>query len=116
MVLVYTEAMAEETIGWTCQEYLGAEVYLLDEEEEQIIEKRLTNEDDLKPGTVIAAPTLLGGYVKATVASMEDGGLCWKDKYSLGFLTFNEDDRHCWVSGGAINLRGLARLNVEEKP
>lgn len=102
-------------IGWVCREYFGAEVYALDSNNNPIYEPIL-NKMDLYPGKRILAPTLFGSVMAEVIENKEgkfqaitEGG------HTLIFLEFARDDRECWTSCGAANLRGIKKSFKEIK-
>ena len=99
--------MAE--IKWTVHEYIGSPVYRM--EGDQIIQQELRKEEDLKVGDTIAFSGLSGFY--RGVISGSDGHLTAVDPVGVGtLLEFNQDDRHCWVSGGIFNLKAIQKLDL----
>jgi hypothetical protein len=108
--------------GWTCQCYSGAEVYprpklpFPDSKDEAGWKNYLsyleaiTNEHELEVGMEVVFQSLFGGLVLATVVKDEHGTFYAENDSSIYTLTFNTDDRHCWVSPGGINKRAIQRV------
>ncbi len=86
---------SEATIDFICREYLGTEVFLLDEND-KVIEYNLTNKSDLQPGIKVCITTLFGDYISGSL---------------LALLEFDADDRSCWISTGAMNIKAIKSLN-----
>ena len=94
-----------ENIGWTCQEYVGAEITKPGNSEP------LTKESDLQVGDKIIVPTLFGNY-NGIVEKNEYGELHAKiGDHLIADLRFAEDDRNCWVATCAFNVRALKIFN-----
>lgn len=102
-------------LGWTCNMYSGSEVFKFCVNG-NVIDVPLTKHSDLKPGTLIYAPTLVGS-VKAVVERDKDGKLIAVSESgkTLILLTFNGDDRHCWTTDCAINVACLTKTEKKKK-
>ena len=79
-----------ESIGWTCREYHGTEVF-----KEGADEVPLTKKEDIQPGDKLIVTTLVGRYLMTAV--LEDGELRADSEGLIADLVFDSDDRHCWV-------------------
>jgi len=95
-------------IGWTVECRSGAEVFLLDQNDNPI-EQPLTDKNSLRPGMRILAPTLVGHY-RAVVALDGAGDLYWETEGTFGDLNFAEDDRLCWITTYAVNKKVLGAI------
>ena len=102
----------QPTLGWTCQEYSGSEVFLVDADN-KVIRTPLTNESDLKPGIKVCVTTLFGDYLMTIESDGHRLSAITDSKGTLALLEFDKDDRHCWTSPGAINLGAIKRLRKE---
>jgi len=90
----------EIKLNWKCYEYIGTTVWKVGAEH-----IALTKEDDIKVGDKIHCyPTIM------VVAKDENRLYAENDKY-IAILEFAKDDRKCWVCGGIINKRGIAKGN-----
>lgn len=105
----------KKSIGWTCREYLGAEIYLLNLLEGEIkpIETPLSKKEDLYPGLHVYVPTLFDyfiGIVQDDLKSAlsENGNLS-------ATLEFDTDDRHCWTTSLTINVGAMKRLKIYQE-
>lgn len=90
----------EIKLNWTVKEYIGTEVWKVGAENIPI-----TSKDDLKIGDKIHCwPCIM------TVRQIEGGTdlVAENDKY-MAILEFGGDDRRCWVCGGVINKRCIAK-------
>jgi hypothetical protein len=98
-------------IGFVCYEYNGAEIMLL--VNGKLDETPLTRREDLWVGRAIIAPTLVGN-LEAIVAARPDGTLYWRaGEHTIGGLEFDADDRHCWVTTYAANMRASKKLTMD---
>lgn len=93
-----------EAIGWTTQQYMGAE--LLDVETREPIPASR----DLSVGTEVFVPSLFG-YYKATIT----GPRLAETESSLFYLDWNIDDRHAWTSGSQVNKAALKKMVINMK-
>ena len=100
-------------IGWTVKEYIGGEIFKLDANGQMITEP-LTNKTDLIPGMIVAAPTLFG-YVNTTIDVDQYGEVFGTSGGLYIMLSFGEDDRKCWVSSGAINMKAIKKLTKQKE-
>ena len=107
-----------KTIGFTCHEYLGSEIFLYKKEdhingfdETKLIP--ITTESGLKKGDEILVPSLFGGYHKMVVKLDSHNVVYGEDKNHASVLRFGEDARNAWVSIGIINLRGISKLPLQ---
>jgi hypothetical protein len=92
------------------REYLGSEVYLLDQEG-HLIEEPLCRREDLRAGMEVAVPSLFGGYCKMRVEeSIPDKERYAEDVHNVAVLEFDIDDRHCWTSSVMYNKAVLRVL------
>jgi len=111
LTVLPADPIPSKPISFIVKEYLGSEVFLLDPEG-RVIEIPLLKREDLYPGVRICAPTLVGSVIAEVVAS-DDGDLYWRSppgEYGGnlgGSLCFDIDDRHCWITTGAWNKRGV---------
>ena len=71
----------------------------------------VTNPAGLRVGDNILCFMALEHWYWATVSELdEDGGLAMSPDAGLAFeLEFSDDDRHCWVTPGAMNLEALEK-------
>ena len=100
----------QKPIGFVCHEYMGARVYkMLDGVP---VEEPLKNRDDIRVGTELAVPALMGGYHVMTVEKDEYGQFTAKGGHLSAILRFGEDDRQCWVCVGLVNLGAVRKLMV----
>lgn len=117
--------------GWMMCEYSGTEILkvpaemqgkdydsLADEEYEclrQMIHNPqshlVTERGSLRVGDNILCFTALESWFWATVSELdEEGGLAVSPHDGMAFeLEFSDDDRHCWVCPGAMNLAALEK-------
>jgi len=117
--------------GWMMCEYSGMEILkvpsdiqdksyddLTDQDSEclrQMIKKPqdhwVTTREGLRVGDKILCFMALEHWYWATVSELdEDGGLAMSPDAGLAFeLEFSDDDRHCWVTPGAMNLEALEK-------
>lgn len=100
------------TIGWACQIYSGNEVFLVDADN-KVISTPLTKKSDLKPGTKICVATLVGDYLMTIESDGHKLSAITDNRGTLAILEFDIDDRHCWTSPGAINMRAIKKLRKE---
>lgn len=85
-------------LDWTVREYLGGSVRkVLDG---KVLEGLLTEVSDLQNGDKVE----VYGFVFDVIGN--EGALSLKSGKCTGRLSFNEDDRHCWVCTGIVNGRG----------
>lgn len=90
----------EITLNWTIREYMGQDVYWLDNE------TPITEKDALKEGYQFIA----GSWI-FTARKDEYGELYGDNGSSMNcILRFGEDDRNAWVAVGFINKRAWAKL------
>lgn len=108
--LALIDGEPKHTIGWMCKEYSGSEVFLVDAEN-KVIQKPLTKQSDLKPGTKVLVTTLVGDYFMTIESDGHKLSAITEGNDTLAILKFDIDDRHCWVSTGAINMRGIKKAN-----
>lgn len=103
----------DKPLGWKCDIREGCEIYRSLETQEMI-----TTRDGLKPGDVVYAMSLVGGYYETTIYQKDDGELQGKSgEHTLVFLRFLDDpevdDRApVWITWGAANTRGLRKLEL----
>jgi hypothetical protein len=88
-------------LNWTIKEYIGPTVY-----KKNAPNVALYEQADLKEGDEI----ICGSWF-FTVEKFEDGELFGQSEHLAAALEFNQDDRKCWVCGGIVNKRGIARAN-----
>lgn len=104
------------TLGFVMREYNGSPIgKQLDEKGKPI---RLTREDDLQVGDVILSPAMFSdGYHQLTIHRDDKGKLYGMNEGVIGYLAFDQDDRHCWTSWG-YQRRGITKFTVtrEDKP
>jgi hypothetical protein len=108
-VIPDTNPDGSKKLGWMCSEYVGCEVYRF--KHGTVWDIPLTKEDDLKVGDEIGVAGLFGGYHIMTIAKREDGELYADGDSMMATLSFNGDDRHCWVSSCLINKRAVEKLS-----
>lgn len=111
-------------LGWTVREYNGCPIHPGPPgmTVEQVIESglpegfelaRITDAEVLQDGDVVLAPAMFGGLNVGTVGTHEDGSRYFVTPGGfLGFLSFGEDDRNCWVSWGGGNLNAIKKLSL----
>jgi len=101
-------------LNFVVKEYIGAEVYLKDEERGLVVAK---NYEDLQEGTEIFVPALFGGYYKLLILDIDDtkkvaGAASTKEETgTAATLEYDKDDRHCWVANGIFNMDAMKRLD-----
>lgn len=95
-------------IGWTVHEYSGGEVYRM--VDGKPVHEPLTSKDDLKDGDTVLCPSLMGYFI-GTVRVDGDEVYARAGDH-IGFLEFNQDDRHCWTCSGTADLAALMKLEI----
>lgn len=111
ITILGADEVKTSTLGWVCQEYSGGEVYGFDVND-CLVETPLTQKSDMCPGRKISVPTLFG-YVVMEVVD-QDGKLVamTTTKGTLANLEFSRDDRLCWTSSYAVNLKGIKKHSL----
>ncbi len=101
-------SVSDKPLGWTCQVFSGCEVFLASDPGTLII-----NKEGLKAGDKV---TLWDGRWSGEVAEdEEDQDLFVRiGTHTIATLEFDQDSRHCWVSGAMFNTRGLKSLEVNK--
>lgn len=95
----------ESKLGFMVREYNGTEVFLRGK-----IGTPLKNLADLLPGVEVLVPSLFGGYNVMTVGKDEYGVFYAKNEALYANLEFSIDERKCWTSSMAFNLRAVKKL------
>lgn len=114
------------TIGFTCREYMGAEIHLYNgtpperDENGWVGLEPITDRDGTKISDKVLVHGLFGELFLMTVdrrmgdesfiavTVREDG----TPGGMMGHLKFGEDDRNCWVCTGLFNLRAVRKLEL----
>lgn len=103
-----------KTIGFLCYEVRGAEIYYFDREVhgDGIVREKLRTipKDGMVEGLEILVPALVGGFLVMKVVIDQYGQPQAHNEHTGAILEFAKDDRQCWVSLGAINLKGVKAL------
>lgn len=94
----------ENGITWIAKCYTG--VVVLD-----IVTRQPITAGGLRLGDKVLAPTF-SGYCEAEVKLDSRGSPYAETEHTLFLLEFDKDDRHCWVSSGAINKACLDRIEL----
>ena len=104
-------------LDWTIKEYMGPDVYChFDGWVDAIVkadgysgdafgEYAMNSFDDMKIGDKVLVPTIVGGYVDATVTKVDEEKqkATAETEFNLFALEFDIDDRHTWSSMCQIN-------------
>jgi hypothetical protein len=102
------------TPGWMCYEVRGAEIYFFDREVhgDGIVRDKLRTipKDGMTEGLEILVPALVGGFYVNEGRHRPVRPASAHNEHTGAILEFSKDDRQCWVSLGAINLKGLKKL------
>jgi hypothetical protein len=98
--------MSDPKIGWKVREYSGTEIYRNKED----LEAGRRMLEPPKAGDEILVPTL-SGWAKAVVK--KDGELYAEAGRFTWPLALSDDDRHCWVAHGMINMAALEKLKLK---
>jgi hypothetical protein len=103
-------------LGWTITEYIGPEVYKWDERDGKPWPFRLSEEESLKAGDKLCFGWEAEGWSYEVVED-EYGVLSGISRggNTSAVLRFDEDERHCWVAMGFINLRSIRKLELKTK-
>lgn len=99
-------------IEFVAYTYSGVEVYK-DQPDPVDVDKleTITTLDGLKKGDKIIVPGIVGDYFRCTYEG-NDGKYISNDVV-FGWLSFNKDDRHCWVCDGLASRSSLARCDFQ---
>lgn len=89
--------------------YQGGEVYVFDVND-SLVEVPLTQESDIYLGRKVSVPTLFGYVVMEVINQGGKLAAMTSTKGTLADLEFAKDDRLCWISSYAINLKGIKKI------
>lgn len=103
----------DRKLGFVVTEYMGSPVYKRYSDGTINTANTLKAREDIQEGDELAIPWITGGYALMRAKRGEDGKLFAQGDPHIVILCFDEDDRHCWTTGGFINTRGLARLEIK---
>lgn len=87
-------------LNWIIKEYIGTEIYKFG------TENPIINKDDLKVGDEVDCWGCKAKVIGLSYAISESGDTEF-------MLSFDRDDRHCWVCDGIINMRGITKACKE---
>jgi hypothetical protein len=102
LIVVSADEPRPRTLGWTVREYIGSEITRPNSEEPLLLES------DIKEGDTIWVQGLWGTCEMV----VQQGCRSALASQTLAILEFDQDDRHCWVSAGMVNTRGLKRTDL----
>lgn len=112
LVVLPADNPPRREISFVVHEYMGLPVHKMGPNAVEPDPEPLMRQEDIQVGDAVLVPSLGPGYMKVEVKQNDDGSLYGETDQLIVCLVFDQDDRHCWTTGGYISMRGLTKLGL----